>query len=305
MTLVEQLGQGKVFTTDGATGSMLHNSVREARVNNATELVDANPGAVRTLHEMYRNAGTTALLTCTFNGNAAILGPLGYSDKEIVDLNMHAVRIAREVMGPNLIVAGDIGPTGLEHKLYYADFEVTSDTLKKAFLPQAKGLLSVQDGIKPVDLIVIETMHDPTEAKAAIAAVREFSRDIPVALTMSFDKIRQKDDKLFTMSGVSAESLAKTSRDEGLLAVGANCGLGPEGIAQVLKDIRQQHPDVYLWAKPNAGIPGKNEPLTEDQIRETTEELLKAGAQFIGWCCMSDAEYIRITAEVLQKNSVY
>ncbi len=303
-SLRERLEGGEVFVTDGATGSRLFAEVRKAGVRYADELVLKNPIAVSELEKGYIDSGTTLLLTCTFNGNMAKMGPCGYSQEKVIGLNQEAVRIARGLAGERL-VAGDIGPTGLFPKLYEPESGVTPQTLKNAFTPQVIGLTRNTDGENGIDLILLETFDDLTELGIAVDIVKRLAPHMPIAASMNFSRLKSSDRSLHTLMGVGAKELADFVIAKNLCVQGANCGYGPEGFVNLLKKIGTGNPDASLWGKPNVGRPTADFAvnLSDEEIRTVTQQLLDAGAQCVGWCCGSNQRYIEITASVVAQRT--
>ena len=152
------------------------------------------------------------------------------------------------------------------------------------------------------DLVVIETMTDLYEVKAAVLAVKENS-ELPVMVSMTFE------DNERTFTGVSLEAMAMTLEGLGVDAIGINCSLGPVEILPMAKELRELT-SVAVFAKPNAGLPdpetGKYD-ITCSQFIETMKEYMQAGINMVGGCCGTTPEYIAGLAECrdeLAKNGV-
>ena len=145
------------------------------------------------------------------------------------------------------------------------------------------------------DLLVIETMLNIDELKAALRASKEVS-DLPVLATMSFGVSGK------TIYGTSAADAARIITDEGADAVGANCSLGPDLMLTVIESIAA-NTHLPVIAKPNAGLPnleGTYE-LSADAFAGQAARLADAGASLIGGCCGTSPEYIRKLAALIDR----
>lgn len=278
-----------VLIADGATGTMLQRA--GLPVGAAPEYWNLeNPDGVRDLYRGYVEAGADIILTNTFGGSRIRLAREDL-DTQVADINRAAAKLAREIAGEAVLVAGDIGPTGVMlaplGTLSYADAVA-------AFAEQAAALAA-----GGVDVILIETMSDLNEMQAAIAGVRQ-STPLPIMATMSFDT------KGRTMMGVKPEKAAKMLDKLGVAVIGANCGRTlTETLAAVLK-MRAAVPDAILMAKPNAGLPH----ITDgDLVYDVTPEIMaeyaqrfvtEAGVKIFGGCCGSTPAHIAAIAQALK-----
>ena len=164
--------------------------------------------------------------------------------------------MAREIAGDKVFVFGDIGPTG---KILEPLGALSYAEAVDAFAEQAGAL--VKGG---VDAIIIETMSDLSEAKAAIEGVRKVT-DLPLAVSMSFDTRGR------TMMGVKPANAAKEFVALGVDIFGANCGRTLEETLTAIREMRQLFPDAVLWAKPNAGLPHMD---GSDTVYDVTPEVM-------------------------------
>ena len=285
--LTQRLSQPGVLVADGATGTQLQKA--GLPVGAPSELwILQNPEGVRNLHRGYVNAGSDVILTDTFGGTRIKLAKNKLGD-QVVEINTKAAQLAREVAGSQVLVLGDIGPTGelLEPmgNLTYAD-------AMAAFSEQASGLVA-----GGVDGILIETMSDLNEAKAAVEGVRKVT-DLPVLVTMSFDM------KGRTMMGVKPATAAKELWAMGVSVVGANCGRTLTETYDAVQAMRQAVPEAVLMAKPNAGLPqtsgGESTyEVTPAVMAEYALKFADLGVRIFGGCCGSDPNHIRAVAEAL------
>ena len=287
--LTERLAQPGILVAGGAAGTQLQKA--GLPVGAPSELwVLQNPQGVRNLHRGYIEAGADVILTNTFGGTRIKLAKNKLGD-QVVEINTKAAQLAREVAGSKVFVLGDIGPTGelMEPMgtLTYADAVAT-------FFEQASGLVA-----GGVDGILIETMSDLNETKAAIEGVRKVT-ELPVLATMSFD-MRGR-----TMMGVKPATAARELWDLGVSVVGANCGRTLSETYDAVKAMRQAVPEAVLMAKPNAGLPQTSGgeatfEVTPEVMAEYAFKFADLGVKIFGGCCGSDPNHIRAVAKALHK----
>jgi 5-methyltetrahydrofolate--homocysteine methyltransferase len=277
---------GTVLLADGATGTMLQDYGLETGRVPETWLFE-RPDEIRALHQAYINAGSNIILTCSFGGTRFRLEGDGLSHR-VLEVNRLAAQIAREVAGDGVYVAGDMGPTG---QLLAPLGTVAHEDAVDAYAEQAQGL--TEGG---ADLLIIETMSDLGEARAAIEGARRAS-ELPIFCTFSFDSHGR------TMMGVRP---AEVARQIGPLVegVGANCGRDPAEYAEFLRAMRQAGPDLILWAKPNAGLPHVDGDktvydATPEQMERVALRLWEDGAIIVGGCCGTTPEHISAMARAL------
>jgi len=289
---------------DGAMGTLLMEAGLESGSSPEAWNV-SHPERIREIHQGYARAGADIILTNSFGGSPFRLKRHGLEDR-VFELNQAAARIAREVaegkqMPPQggdgsrhtILVGGSIGPSGeLKEPLGV----LTPEEAREGFSRQASGLAS-----GGVDLIWIETMSDPNEATTAIEGTREVC-DLPIALTMTFDAGGR------TMMGTTPEQALETFSRFNLVAVGANCGNGPQEIEAVVKAMVALEPGIPVIAKSNAGIPGwvDGELVydgTPEVMREYAHRVCALGAQLIGGCCGTTPAHIRAMAEGLRRGA--
>lgn len=252
------------------------------------------PEAVARCHRDYINAGSQVIETNTFNGNRFRLAKYGLADK-VHEVNLTAARIARGEAGATVSVAGKLGPSG---KMLVMG-EVTADELRDAFAEQAKAL---DEG--GVDFFQVETMADLDEVAASIDGARSVSQ-LPIAVTMSFDT-GKAESGLRTMMGVTPAQLVAKGDELGLLAVGANCGLGLTGYQTLFQQFIDAGPKMPVIAKVNAGIPvsdGKSVVYdgTPEKMADYAVWVAGIGVRLIGVCCGSGPEHIEAIANALAR----
>lgn len=280
----ELFDDGFVFL-DGAFGTMLQK--KGCFVDDVPEsAVITNTDVVRSIHADYIEAGSDVIYACTFGVNRYKLEESRYSVSEIVEKAVQTAKEAAEASGRKVRAALDIGPLG---RLLEPNGDLPFEDAVSAFAEVVKAG-------KDADLIVIETMTDLYEARAALIAAKENS-DLPVICSMSFEKSGR------TFTGDSPEACALTLESLGADAVGVNCSLGPEDFGAILERMSSVA-DVPLIAKPNAGMPDPSTgeyPVESGEFAETTAALTRYGVKFIGGCCGTDPEYIRKLKKEVQK----
>jgi 5-methyltetrahydrofolate--homocysteine methyltransferase len=277
---------GRILRLDGAIGTELHRrGLPDGVCPEAWAL--AHPEVVRALHRAYFAAGADAVYTCTFGANRRKLAEFGLEGR-VGELNEGLARLAREAAPPGGLVVGDIGPTG--------DFvepfgELGFEAAVAIFREQVAGL--VRGG---VDLLVIETMMDIQEARAALLAARECG-DLPTMVSMTF----AEDGR--TLNGTPPEAAAITLQALGAAAVGCNCSLGPRGMLPLVRALKEVA-TVPVLAKPNAGLPmlvgGETVfDMSAEEFATFAPEFAAAGVNLLGGCCGTSPEFIAGMAAAL------
>ena len=281
-----------LLIADGATGTMLQKAgLAPGAAPERWNL--ERPDAIRALHRGYIEAGGDLILTNTFGGSAIRLRRDGLEDRA-AEVNRMAARIAREMAGETVGVLGDIGPTGeMMQPLGALSFEEAV----AAFAEQASAL--AEGG---VDAILIETMSDLEEVRAAVEGVRK-ATDLPLLVTLSFDTRGR------TMMGVKPERAAKALLSLGVDVMGANCGRTLSETLEAVLKMRAVAPDATLMAKPNAGLPHAE---GGDLVYDVTPEIMaeyarrfveEAGVRIFGGCCGSTPDHIRAVVAALRGTS--
>lgn len=282
--------------TDGAMGTVLFAAGLEQ--GDPPELWNLKyPDRVADVHQAYLQAGSQIVLTNTFGGTRLRLA-FHNAQSQVAQANHAAAEILRKVVeqsGKDVIVAGDIGPTG-EVLAPYG--ELAFQDAKDAFKEQASALIS-----GGVDLIWIETMSDLEEVRAAVEGTREVSTNIPIVTTMTFDTHGR------TMMGVTPEQAFETLTSFGVEALGGNCGNGPEEIIEVITRMRAIDQETILVAKANAGIPelvqGKAVyRASPETMADYAIQSYQAGARVIGACCGSTPDHISAIVESLSQHAM-
>ena len=280
----------KRYVLDGGMGTMLQ-SAGMSPEETTTEFGLAHPEILTQIHKKYIEAGADIVYASTFGTNRFKKKEIGECTlQEAVRIQVQAAVKAKEIMaaqGREVAVAIDLGPLGeLLEPMGTLSFEDAYDAFREV----------IQAGCDLADLIVIETMTDLYEVKAAVLAAKE-TCDLPVVVTMTFEENGR------TFTGVSLEAMALTLEGLGVDAMGINCSLGPVEIFPMAEKLRSLT-DLPLVIKPNAGLPDPATgayDITCDQFVEKMEDFLKLGIELIGGCCGTTPEYIEGLAEIAAK----
>lgn len=290
MELNEFIHSQSYMLLDGAMGTMLFNKGL-ASGSSPDEWNLSHSEEVRSVHRMYIDAGSQIILTNTFGGSRLRLAQ-HHLESNTCSINKAAAENALEEAKAGqrkVYVAGSMGPTGSLLKPY-GPLEPTqvSDT----YAEQAEAL---RDG--GVDLLWIETISDLNEITLAIEGAQS-ATDLPICATMTFEKNGR------TVMGVKPEQALERLIIFEPLALGANCGTGPEEIEAVIEIMHQRNPDIPLIAKANAGIPqmiGGQVAYdgTPEIMAEYARNIKQIGAKLIGACCGSTPEHIAAMSNAL------
>ena len=285
VSIANFLRNKKAILLDGATGTNLF--TMGLAIGQAPELWNISaPEKISRLHTLFLQAGSDAILTNSFGGNARRLA-LHKAEDQVYALNHAAAQIARESIensDSQALVFGSVGPTG---DLLFPLGELTEEKAEQCFADQAKAL---HEG--GVDAFWIETLSSIEEAAAAIRGIQQVS-DRPIALCMSFDTAGR------TMMGLEPANLYAKIHEEELRvdSIGANCGLGPAELLETMIAMRASRPEIILAAKSNYGIPEFRDGAfhyhgTPELMARYAEYCLDIGVQIIGGCCGSTPETI-------------
>lgn len=270
----------RVILFDGATGTMLYN--RGVFINQCFDQVNlTNSRLIKEIHTDYANAGADVLQTNTFGANQFKLAQHGLSDS-LEEINYQGAKLAREVAGNQLFVAGSIGPLGVKIEPWG---KLSRKEANDAFKEQGQALLN-----GGVDLFVLETFSDLSEIEQAILALRELA-DLPIIAEMTVD---ESGNSLY---GTATETFTHQLDKWGADVVGINCSVGPPPMMDALEKM------VHVTKKPiiiqpNAGNPRVVEErnmylASAEYMGEYALRFIKAGARLVGGCCGTTPEYIK------------
>ncbi|MBX7513534.1 homocysteine S-methyltransferase family protein [Qipengyuania sp. GH38] len=296
-----EIQRANLAPEDYAAGTAL---AQDQKGNN--DLVNlTQPQVIRKICDSYIDAGAHILATNTFNANRISQADYG-AEALVREINVSAARIIREAVdaredGVQRFVAGAVGPTNktlsLSPDVEDPGFrEVSFDEIVDVYREQCAAL--IEGG---ADFILVETVFDTLNCKAAIMAVkqleRELGQDIPLMISLTLTDLSGRN-----LSGHTVEAFWHTVRHAKPLTIGLNCSFGAEQLrphVQILSDIA----DTYLMAYPNAGLP--NDLGEYDEVPETTAALTRVWAEnrrinALGGCCGSTPEHIAAMARAVE-----
>jgi len=312
---------GRILLMDGAMGTMIQRcglSEADFRGNRFRTherdlkgdndlLVLTRPDVIENIHHEYLEAGSDIIETNTFNGTSVSQADYGL-EAIVYELNVEAARLAKRVSTvwtgrtPDRprFVAGAIGPTNRTLSISPdvndpAARTITFDALRDAYAEQARGLL---DG--GVDLLLVETIFDTLNAKAAIVALsEEFEQrgyEVPVMLSVTVT-----DRSGRTLSGQTIDAFYVSTRHALPFSVGINCALGAREMRPYLAELSNQA-STFVSCYPNAGLP--NEFGDYDELPDETGQLLREFAEsglvnIVGGCCGTTPDHIRAIAQAV------
>jgi 5-methyltetrahydrofolate--homocysteine methyltransferase len=286
--------QGRGLSEEDFRGERFRDHPRD--VKGDPDLLNlTQPEIVAETHRAYFDAGADITTTNTFT--ATSIGQADYGlEPAVHDMNVEGARLAREAasLGPDRFVAGSVGPLNvtlsLSPKVEDPAFRtVTFDRVCEAYAEQIRGL---RDG--GVDLLLIETIFDTLNAKAAIAAAKDVAPELPLWISVTI-----VDRSGRTLSGQTVEAFWLSVEHAEPLVVGVNCALGASEIRPYVADLARIAP-TYVSCHPNAGLP--NAFGGYDEGPKTTSSLLGAFAQegllnIVGGCCGTTPEHTRAIAD--------
>ena len=319
--LYKALGE-RILILDGAMGTMIQRynfteeDYRGERFKDWESPLKGNndllsltqPEAIEEIHRKYLLAGADIIETNTFSGTTIAMADYHMEDL-VYELNYESAKIAKKVcdeftaQNPNKprFVAGSIGPTNRTASLspdvndpgYRA---ITFDELRIAYKQQAEALL---DGGS--DILLVETIFDTLNAKAALFAIDEIreERNITIPIMVS-GTITDASGR--TLSGQTADAFLISVSHMDLISVGFNCALGAKQLTPYL-EILSNHTNFGISAYPNAGLPnafGQYDESAEQMAEQVKEYLEKGLINIIGGCCGTTPDHIKAIAEVVK-----
>src|SRR5712692_6763264 len=281
----------RAVVCDGAMGTMLYS--KGIALNRCFDELNLTlPQAVKEVHLAYVKAGAEVIETNSFGANRLRLQKFDLADK-VREINLAGARLAREVAGDDLYVAGSVGPLGLRLEPLGS---TSLDEARQAFREQIAAL--VEGG---VDLIVVETMVDLNEAHQALLAARD-AGSLPVVVQMTI-----QDDGA-TPTGAVPEDFARQLDAWGADLIGLNCSVGPAAIQEALERVAAVT-SKRLSAQPNAGLPrtveGRNIYLcSPEYMASYAGRFIRTGVRLIGGCCGTTPEHIRAIKVAVREASL-
>lgn len=278
MNVLDKIRSGITYF-DGGAGTLLQ--ARGLRPGEKPELWNlTHPEEIIAMHRQYLEAGANIITTNTFGANCLKFDNL----EEIINAAVKNAKTAAQ--GKDAFIALDVGPLGrMLEPLGDLPFEEAVSIFAQ----------SVKIGAKAgADLVIIETMNDSYETKAAVLAAKE-SCDLPVFVTNAYDE----SGKL--MTGATPAAMIAMLEGLGADAIGMNCSFGPKQMLEILPEF-VKYASVPIILNPNAGLPvivdGKSVfDIGSDEFADIMCEIVKGGATVIGGCCGTTPEHIRKTVE--------
>lgn len=291
ISFLERLRSGEILVCDGAMGTQL-----QAGGLGIGECPDSwnltHPNVVASIHKAYLDEGCDLIITNTFGANGLKLKRFG-KEADVRKINVAGARIAKEAAKERGMVLGDIGPTG--------EFVAPAGSLKAEDLCEVfkEQVLALVEG--GVDAIIVETMSDLVEAKAAVRAAKEDS-SLPVIASMTFQKGRYG---YRTMMGIDPQETARELEAAGCDVIGSNCGAGIQEIIAIIREMRPLT-NLPLIAEPNAGLPKLVEGKTvfdetPQDFARNLPDLISAGANIIGGCCGTTPQHIAEIVKLVRR----
>ncbi|HUP66154.1 MAG TPA: bifunctional homocysteine S-methyltransferase/methylenetetrahydrofolate reductase [Thermoanaerobaculia bacterium] len=284
---IRTLADSHVYLFDGAMGTMLYS--RGYFINKCyDELNLREPQAVLDIHRSYLEAGAEILETNTYGANRLKLRAFGI-EEELRAINREGVRLAREAGGDNVWIAGSVGPLGIRIEPYGP---TALDEVRAIFREQIESL--VEGG---VDLILLETFSHLSEIEQAIQAVRDVcSHPVIAQVTIGTDGR--------TMFGDEPEAIARRLDAAGADVIGLNCSVGPDVMLDAVEAMARTSPRK-IACQPNAGLPrdvqGRQMYMASpDYMAKYAKRLIQKGAKFLGGCCGTTPEHIRMMADAVR-----
>ncbi len=312
----------RILLLDGAMGTMIQRhklseeDFRNERLKNHPSPLQGNndllsitrPAIIKDIHAQYFKAGADIAETNTFSGTTIAQADYGLQDW-VYELNYQSAKLAKEVATTFTastpekprFVAGAMGPTNrtasLSPDVNDPSFRaVTFESLRIAYRQQAEALL---DG--GVDILLVETIFDTLNAKAALFAIDELKKerkiDTPVMVSGTITDASGR-----TLSGQTTEAFLIAISHINLLSVGLNCALGASQLKPFLK-IVADNSDIFVSSHPNAGLPNEfgEYDETPEQMKSQIKEFLDQGLiNIVGGCCGTTPKHIEAMAELIQ-----
>ncbi len=305
----------RVLVLDGAMGTMIQREnlreedfrgeifkdVSQNLTGNNDLLSLTQPHIIRNIHEKYLEAGADIIETNTFNANSISMADYGIED-QVYKMNVAAARLAVEAADKFTLqtpekprfVAGSIGPTNKTASMSPdvndpAFRAVTFDDLRDCYKEQAEGLI---DG--GVDILLVETVFDVLNAKAALFAIdellaeKELKTPVMVSVTIA-------DSSGRTLSGQTTEAFLYSLSHIDLLSIGLNCSLGAKELRPFLAELSEKSP-FYVSVHPNAGLPnqfGEYDETPENMAVHMKDFLENGYVNIIGGCCGTTPDHIK------------
>lgn len=324
MQTIKDILKNRVLLLDGAMGTMIQRytltekDFRKGWFENHDKPLKGNndllsltrPDIIMAIHEEYLSVGADIIETNTFSGTS--IAQADYNlEKFAYDINLHSAKIAKEAANKYTkltpekprFVAGSIGPTNRTLSISpdvndpgFRNIEFAE--LVTAYEEQIRGLIDGQ-----VDILLVETVFDTLNAKAALMAINNIKNlkqiDLPIMVSGTITDASGR-----TLSGQTAEAFLISMEHANLLSIGFNCALGANAMKPYLKTLKKKS-NLLISAHPNAGLPNEMGEYDEspEQMGLQIESFLKDGiVNIIGGCCGTTPDHIKKMTELIEKN---
>lgn len=317
------LSKERILVLDGAMGTMIQRYKLEEEDFRNEALKDhphslkgnndllsvTRPDVIRAIHQAYFEAGADIAETNTFSATSIAQADYGL-ESLVYDINFQSAKIAREVADeftarepdkPRFVV-GSLGPTNKTASLspdvndpgYRA---ITFDQLVEAYQEQLKGL--IEGG---VDMLLVETVFDTLNAKAALFAINTYLEDRQLSMPiMVSGTITDASGR--TLSGQTTEAFWSSIMHGNLFSVGLNCALGAKDLLPYLREL-SRHAHCLVTAHPNAGLPnefGEYDQTPEEMAKELEDFVRKGYLNIVGGCCGTTPDHIKAIANMVRE----
>ena len=323
--LLNKAIKNKVLLLDGAMGSLIQQYKLEEEDYRGKRFIDSGidlkgnndllsitkPEIIKEIHELYLKAGSDLIETNTFNANS--ISQADYALEDICyELNYESAKIAREVADkfteenpkkPRFVI-GSMGPTSKTASMspdvndpgYRA---VSFDDIVEAYTEEVRGLI---DGGS--DILMLETVFDTLNAKAALFAItevfKEKNKELPIMVSGTITDASGR-----TLSGQTVEAFLNSLSHINLFSIGLNCALGASDMKPYIDELSKKAP-FHISAHPNAGLPnqfGGYDETPQDMARDLEKFLDDGSVNIIGGCCGTTPDHIKAFAEIIEKHN--
>lgn len=305
---IKELLKKRMLVLDGGMGTYIQSFKLKAEDFGKEEYFGCNeylnitkPEIIRTIHEYYLQAGADIIETNSFAGSSITLSEFNLHDKAY-EINKKAAEIAKEIANKYStkekprFVAGSIGPT---NRTISVTGNITFEELEVSYYEQAKSLIN-----GGVDILLIETIFDTLNAKAAASAIQRLFADISKTLPLFFSATIERNGTM--LAGQDIESFYVSIEHLNPLAVGMNCGIGPDLMKDHLRTL-SKIANTNIICYPNAGIPLEDGtfPLNPKKFAEGIKEFIGNGwINIIGGCCGTNKEHIAELAKIADNSKI-
>ncbi len=284
---IQAIADEHIYLFDGAMGTMLYS--KGVFINKCyDELNVRNPEIVLEVHRQYARAGAEILETNSYGANRVKLRGFAIED-ELQEINLRATGLARKAAGDSVYVAGAMGPLGIRIEPYGP---TALDEARDYFREQASAL---RDG--GVDLFVLETFSNLSEIEQGILAIRDICT-LPIVAQMTIGN----DGR--TIYGDTARIIAQRLDAAGADVIGLNCSVGPDVMLDAIEEMGAVSARK-ISCQPNAGLPrevnGRQMYMASpDYMGKYAKRLIHKGVKFLGGCCGTTPEHIKVMADAVR-----